>query len=86
MTQSGTKASALNAHLGTLGNYGGLTKTIPLLSNSTGIDRGSNTIAQAYSLALDQRVHNRIVDWNLDGSSNNVDIGAFELALEELYT
>jgi hypothetical protein len=60
--------------LGTLGNYGGATQTIPLLPGSPAIDAGSNTLAVDASgdpLTADQRGSNRIVN-------GTVDIGAYE--------
>jgi predicted outer membrane repeat protein len=80
-------ASNDTAHLAPLDNYGGLTKTMPPLSGSRAIDGGDNSVAIAYGLVYDERGpgHNRIVDFNQDLSTNNVDIGAVELAVGELY-
>ena len=60
--------------LGTLGNYGGPTQTIPLLPGSPAIDAGSNALAvdgAGNSLTTDQRGYARIVN-------GTVDIGAYE--------
>ncbi len=57
----------VNPQLGTLGNYGGLTQTIPLLSNSPAINAGNNVNAPA----TDQRGFVRI-------ANGIIDIGAFE--------
>ena len=63
-----------NPLLGTLGNYGGPTQTIPLLPGSPAIDAGSNVLAvdtSANLLTTDQRGYARIVN-------GTVDIGAIE--------
>ncbi len=62
---TGTGAAPLNAQLGTLGSYGGLTQTIPLLSSSPAINAGNAVTAPA----TDQRGLTRF---------GNSDIGAFE--------
>lgn len=84
---TGTTASPQYAGLAVLGNYGGPALTHALLDDSPAIDRGNNALATALGLDFDQRGDgfDRIVDWdeNLDP---DVDIGAFELALGELYT
>ncbi len=56
-----------------LANNGGLTQTIALLPGSPAIDRGSNALADEYSLTTDQRGAGfpRVVN-------GTVDIGAFE--------
>jgi hypothetical protein len=79
--------SGQTARLAPLANYGGPTKTHALLQNSLAIEGGSNAMALAYALAYDQRGEdfNRIVDWD-DDMDAVVDIGAFELAIGELYT
>ena len=63
-----------NPLLGTLGNYGGPTQTLPLLPGSPAIDAGNNTFAVDGSgnpLTIDQRGLARVV-------GTAVDIGAFE--------
>ncbi|RIK85062.1 MAG: hypothetical protein DCC67_04510 [Planctomycetota bacterium] len=65
-----------------LDNYGGITRTHALASYSPAIDAGSNE--RALALAYDQRGFERIVDWDDNGDAL-VDIGAFELALSEMY-
>jgi hypothetical protein len=62
--------------LGTIGNYGGPTQTIPLLPGSPAIDAGSNANAvdptnNGAALTTDQRGNPRFVN-------TTVDIGAFE--------
>jgi parallel beta-helix repeat protein len=59
--------------LGALGDYGGPTQTLPLLTGSPAIDAGSNAAAAAAGLDWDQRGpgYPRIVN-------GTVDIGAFE--------
>ncbi len=75
---SGTGNLASDPKLGTLGNYGGFTKTIPLLSGSSAIDTGNNLYcAYAPVSNLDQRGVQRPVDGNKDGVTG-CDIGAFE--------
>jgi hypothetical protein len=52
----------VNPKLGTLGNYGGPTQTIPLLSGSPAIDAGNPsgcTDSQGYLLTTDQRGYRR---------------------------
>ncbi len=64
----------LSALLGTLGNYGGPTQTLPLLPGSPAIDAGSSSLAvdaQNHELTTDQRGMARVV-------GTAVDIGAFE--------
>lgn len=77
------------AGLTALGNYGGPAwlLTHALLSTSAAIDAGDNAIASLYGLDFDQRGdgYDRIVDWDGDTILKS-DIGAFELALGELYT
>jgi hypothetical protein len=85
---NGTASSPLDARLAPLGAYGGPTKTHALLSTSPAIDAGSNEKAlDAWGspLAADQRGASRFVDWDLD-LDVKVDIGAMELAVEELYS
>ncbi len=76
-TLSGSSANnitGLDPLLGPLGNYGGLTDTLPLLPGSPAIDAGNNNLAVDASgnpLTTDQRGADRIVN-------GTVDIGAFE--------
>lgn len=63
-----------------LGDYGGLTQTHALNSNSVAIDAGNPAFdGSAFdpALTLDQRGVNRVIDSNND-STVRVDIGAFE--------
>jgi hypothetical protein len=82
--QSG--GAAINALLSTLGYYGGTTKTHRLLSGSAAIDAGDNAVALAYLLDDDQRGEDRIVDWLEDDLEATVDIGAVELAFDEIHS
>jgi hypothetical protein len=59
-----------NPLLAALGNFGGITQTMPLLPGSPAIDAGNN--AAASGLTTDQRGFARIVN-------GTVDIGAFEV-------
>ncbi len=68
--KTGTKASPLNPKLGTLGNYGGPTQTIPILSGSPAIGKGSNSLAGLTVPTTDQR------GFALDSPSP--DIGAWQ--------
>ena len=61
--QGGNLAFGTNLLLGTLGNYGGVTQTIPLLPGSPAINSGSS------ALTTDQRGKSRV---------STADIGAFE--------
>jgi hypothetical protein len=65
-TSDGTRPTPLGNILGTLGNYGGLTQTIPLVSGSPAINAGRSG---AGIPLVDQRGFLRI---------DNPDIGAFE--------
>jgi hypothetical protein len=79
-------AGGQSAGLASLGDYGGPTKTHALLSNSAAIDAGDNAVALAYLLDQDQRGLDRIVDWDEDEFEARVDIGAVELAFDEVYS
>ena len=68
--QIGTHAAPINPLLAPLGNYGGPTRTMPLLPGSPAIDAGSNAAVPA-AVTSDQRGLPRIVN-------GKVDIGAFE--------
>jgi CSLREA domain-containing protein len=63
---SGNNITSTNPRLGTLGNYGGPTQTIPLLFASPAINAGGST-----TLTTDQRGQPR-------NAAGGVDIGAFE--------
>ena len=67
---NGNQVGVANPLLGSLGNYGGPTETIPLLPGSPAIDAGSNALIPA-GVTTDQRGLPRIVN-------GIVDIGAFE--------
>src|SRR5574341_612915 len=62
-----------NPQLSALGNYGGPTQTVALLSGSSAIDTGTNSGCPS----TDQRGYPRPVDGNGDGTAI-CDIGAFE--------
>jgi predicted outer membrane repeat protein len=64
------------AGLGSLGDNGGPTQTIALLSNSPAIDAGSVTLATDFSLTTDQRGEPRF-SATLSGMQS-VDIGAYQ--------
>ena len=66
----GNLVGVTNPLLGTLGNYGGPTETIPLLPGSPAIDAGDNALIPP-GVTTDQRGVPRIVN-------GVVDIGAFE--------
>jgi hypothetical protein len=73
----GTSGSPINAQLAALGNYGGLTQTHDLLSNSLAIDHGS----AATGVTTDQRGVSRPIDNPAIAAAvggNNSDIGAVE--------
>ena len=78
--QFGTTAAPLDPHLGPLADNGGPTLTHALLSNSTALDAGSNTLAKDPNVTLetDQRGAGRIADSLDPDSLAVVDIGAFE--------
>ncbi|MEX2308072.1 MAG: choice-of-anchor Q domain-containing protein [Pirellulales bacterium] len=82
-------SSGQSAGLAPLAYYGGPTKTHALLSSSLAIDAGDDSKATAIGLLYDERGEgfDRIVDWNGTPETGfDIDIGAFELALTELYT
>lgn len=67
-----------------LGDYGGPTLTHALHSESAAVDYADDAIASLYSLDEDQRGSSRIVDYD-ELLNNDLDIGAFELALGEVF-
>ena len=64
----GTVIITADPKLGSLGNYGGFTQTIPLLAGSSAIDTGNDAVCPA----TDQRGVTR-------PQGRHCDIGAFEL-------
>ncbi|TWT77306.1 Bifunctional hemolysin/adenylate cyclase precursor [Posidoniimonas polymericola] len=62
--------------LAPLADNGGPTQTHALLQGSPAIDGGDDSLAVG---AKDQRGHVRVIDLNDDGSTSNIDIGAFEV-------
>jgi hypothetical protein len=66
-----TDQFSVNPLLGTLGNYGGPTDTIPLQPGSPAIDTGTNSVVPS-GVATDQRGYARF-------AGGTTDIGAFEL-------
>jgi hypothetical protein len=77
--------TGVSAGLKSLGYYGGPLRTHALLSTSAAIDAGSNSVALAYGLTQDQRGKDRIADWDGLGGMR-ADIGAVELAFDEMYS
>ncbi|MEX2308626.1 MAG: choice-of-anchor Q domain-containing protein [Pirellulales bacterium] len=77
-TLYGTTLTPINALLEALDGYGGPTQTHRLSVDSPAINNGHNGITSEYGLVFDQRGFTRI-------SFGNVDIGAFELAIEDLF-
>jgi len=80
--------AGIDAGLMALGDYGGATRTHALLLTSLAVDAGDDSKADAIDLVFDQRGegYDRVVD--RDGTPDNgfdIDIGAFELALGEIY-
>ncbi|WP_428306528.1 choice-of-anchor Q domain-containing protein [Lacipirellula sp.] len=69
----------LDPLLKSLGYYGGPTKTHALNGSSPAKNKGDNSILEEYDLVFDQRGSNRTRD-----EFDRVDIGAFELAFDEL--
>ena len=70
--RTGSTASPLNPRLGTLGNYGGPTQTMALLTGSPAIGAGSNSITGLTIPTTDERGLIR---------GTTVDIGAFQTSL-----
>jgi hypothetical protein len=77
-------SSTLDARLAPLDFYGGPTRTQALYFDSPAIDAGDNGFADEFGLICDQRGdgYDRQVDWGID---DRVDIGAFEIAIGEIY-
>jgi hypothetical protein len=69
---NGNIVGVADPKLGTLADNGGPTQTIALLPGSPAIDHGSNDLANAAALTVDQRRFGRIYN-------RTVDIGAYEL-------
>ena len=69
-SSSANNITGVDPKLGTLGDYGGSTQTIPLLAGSPVIDAGSNALIPT-GVTTDQRGYARIVN-------ATVDIGAYE--------
>ena len=69
-----TNVISTDPMLGTLGNYGGFTQTVPLLAGSSAIDAGDNTNCPA----SDQRGDTRPFDGDGNGSAI-CDMGAYEV-------
>jgi hypothetical protein len=87
--QTGFTASPLDPHLGPLADNGGPTLTHALLTNSTALDAGDNSLAENRTddpLLTDQRGVQRIADSPDPDAIATVDIGAFEFleALEDI--
>ena len=79
--QTGNTATPLDPHLGPLTSNGGPTMTHALLTNSTALDAGENTLAEDQTdnpLSTDQRGVQRIADSPDIDAIATVDIGAFE--------
>ncbi|TWT36616.1 tRNA(Glu)-specific nuclease WapA precursor [Posidoniimonas corsicana] len=76
---SSTNLTGVDPLLGTLGDHGGATQTVPLLQGSPAIDAGDDTLASAVGLTTDQRGHLRVIDLGDDGTASSIDIGAFEV-------
>ena len=79
--QTGSTASPLDPHLGPLADNGGPTLTHALLTNSTALDAGDNSLAEDRTddpLVTDQRGVQRIADSPDADAIATVDIGAFE--------
>jgi CSLREA domain-containing protein len=87
--QTGSTASPLDPHLGPLADNGGPTLTHALLTNSTALDAGDNSLAEDRTddpLETDQRGVQRIADSPDADAIATVDIGAFEFlqSLEDI--
>jgi CSLREA domain-containing protein len=79
--QTGSTAAPLDPHLGPLADNGGPTLTHALLTNSTALDAGDNSLAEDRTddpLVTDQRGVQRIADSPDADAIATVDIGAFE--------
>jgi hypothetical protein len=78
-------SSVIDARLAPLGDYGGRTKTHALLDDSPAIDAGNDSIVAVWDLDYDQRGFDRDEDFSY-ASGDGVDIGALELAFDEVYS
>jgi hypothetical protein len=81
--------AGVDAGLAALDYYGGKTRSHALLLNSLAIDAGDDSKATAIGLLYDERGegNGRIVD--RDGTPNtgfDIDIGAFEVGIAELFS
>jgi hypothetical protein len=81
---NGNLVGMANPGLGTIGDQGGLTQTIPLLAGSPAIDAGSASISGVSIPAFDQRGAQR-GPAGLDAGTG-VDIGAYEASSSYLVT
>jgi hypothetical protein len=74
------------ARLGELAFNGSATRTHVPYFDSLAIDAGNSSLATSFDLDFDQRGLARVVDHQSDGdSTDEIDIGAVELAFSELY-
>lgn len=78
--------SLQSARLKQLAYNGGKTRTHALYSDSLAIDAGDNSVASSWNLLIDQRGEDRIEDFDNDDVVDTIDIGALELAFDEIYT
>ena len=79
-SNSGDRNNVTNSMLGTLGNYGGPTQTIPLLSGSPAIDGGNPsgcTDGNGHLLTTDQRGYPRPNTEDIE-DKKGCDMGAYE--------
>jgi FG-GAP-like repeat len=81
---NGNLVGVSNPGLGALANNGGPTQTIALLAGSPAIDAGSNALATAAGITIDQRGAMRGPAGLAAGA--NVDIGAYEASSSYLVT
>jgi hypothetical protein len=81
---NGNLVGVANPGLGTVGYYGGVTQTVPLLAGSPAIDAGLGTISSVMIPGIDQRGAQRGPAGLYAGTG--VDIGAFEASSSYLVT